>query len=194
MKRAAFGLRVHSGWGALVAVTGKPGAEEVIQRRRIEIIDPKAVGAAQPFHFAKKLELAEAEKHVATCATVSARLALSALCDSVEELQAQGYRVAGGAILLSSGRALPPFSQILASHALIHTAEGEFFRQAFRSALENLKIPVSASVNANSRSEPAQSWARRRQASRGALQDSAAHSARPGPATRKTLPWRLSSC
>ncbi|MGZ4844484.1 MAG: hypothetical protein ACXVJ1_07215, partial [Candidatus Angelobacter sp.] len=31
----------------------------------------------------------------------------------------------------------------LASHALIHTAEGEFFRQAFRGALERLEIPVT---------------------------------------------------
>jgi hypothetical protein len=51
--------------------------------------------------------------------------------------------VAGVAILLSSGRPLPTFEKILAAHALIHAAEGEFFRQAFRDAAEALKIPVT---------------------------------------------------
>lgn len=46
------------------------------------------------------------------------------------------------AILLSSARPLPDLEEILASHALIHTAEGEFFRQAFRSAFEKLRIHV----------------------------------------------------
>ena len=47
------------------------------------------------------------------------------------------------AILLSSARPLPDLEEILASHALIHTAEGEFFRQAFRSAFEKLRIPIT---------------------------------------------------
>ena len=45
MKRAAIGVRVHSGWGALVAVSGKPGAEEIVERSRVEITDPKMSGA-----------------------------------------------------------------------------------------------------------------------------------------------------
>src|SRR5581483_9469088 len=35
-------------------------------------------------------------------------------------------------ILLASGRPLPDLAAILASHALIHTAEGECFRDAIR--------------------------------------------------------------
>jgi hypothetical protein len=36
--------------------------------------------------------------------------------------------------LLASGRPLPALESILASHALIHTAEGELFREALRAA------------------------------------------------------------
>jgi hypothetical protein len=50
----------------------------------------------------------------------------------------------GAAILLASGRALPPLAKILAAHPLIHTAEGEFFRHAVHSACEGLEIPVTA--------------------------------------------------
>jgi hypothetical protein len=46
------------------------------------------------------------------------------------------------AILLSSARPLPNLDEILASHALVHTAEGEFFRQTFRHAFENLEVSV----------------------------------------------------
>ena len=51
--------------------------------------------------------------------------------------------VAGCALLLASGRALPALSDILASHALIHTAEGEFFRRVFRDAFEQLSVRVT---------------------------------------------------
>lgn len=142
MKRAAIGIRVHSGWGALVAVSGTKGAVEVVELCRISIADPRTAGALQPYHFAERLDLKKAEPHVAKCAEASAGLALVALREVLEQLQARDYRVAGAAILLSSGRPLPEFARILASHAMIHAAEGEFFRKAFRDALEQLKIPV----------------------------------------------------
>jgi len=45
-------------------------------------------------------------------------------------------------MLLASGRALPSLQKILASHALIHTAEGEFFRKIVSESCESCHIPV----------------------------------------------------
>lgn len=143
MKRVAIGVRVHSGWGALIAVAGAPGGEEVIERCRIEITDPKMPGAIQPYHYAENMELKSAEQHIAKCADASQRLALTAIRELLQQLQTRGYQVARSCILLSSGRPLPELPSILASHALIHTAEGEFFRKSFRDAFEALKIPVT---------------------------------------------------
>jgi hypothetical protein len=143
MKACGIGLRVHSGWGALVAISGEPGAVEVIDRRRIEIIDRSAPGAAQPYHFAKELQLRAAEEYIASSAVAAAKLALGAMREVCDELRSRNYRVVASAILLSSGRPLPELERTLASHALIHTAEGEFFRQAFREACTSLKIPVA---------------------------------------------------
>lgn len=142
MKRAAIGIRVHSGWGALVALYGKPGSEEIIERCRVEIIEPGSPGAAQPYHFAEKMNLTDAEKHIARCATESRRLACERLQEITVGLRDRGFGVANSTILLAAGRALPPLPQVLTSHALIHAAEGEFFRQVFRAALEALKFPV----------------------------------------------------
>ena len=143
MKPAAIGVRVHSGWGALVAMAGRRGAEEIIERRKVVIIDPKAIGATQPYHYAKEMERRAAERHITACAAESSRLALEALRQISSQLRERGFSLVGSVILLSSARPLPGLDEVLASHPLIHTAEGEFFRQAFRHALECLEIPVT---------------------------------------------------
>lgn len=143
MKSAAIGVRVHSGWGALVAVAGQSGAEEIIERRKVIIIDAKKPGAVQPYHYVQKMKLPAAERHLTQCAIESKHLAREALHHISSELLERGYALAGTAILLSSARPLPDLDKTLASHALIHTAEGEFFRQAFRHAFESLEVPVT---------------------------------------------------
>ncbi len=143
MKRAALGFHMHSGWGVLVAVSGDANSVELLDRRRIVVADPEVRGAIQPYHFAAQLEPPEQEKHLADCAASSSRLAATAIAEVVKELNGRHYGVVGAAILLASGRALPPLAKILAAHPLIHTAEGEFFRQAAYSACEGLRIPVT---------------------------------------------------
>jgi hypothetical protein len=143
MKRAAIGVRAHSGWGALVAVTNNAGTVEVIDRRRVILIAPGTPGAKQPYHFVENLELAEAEAFIAKCSAASERLALPAIRELVGELRDRHYRLVGSAVLLASGRPLPPLSKILASHALIHAAEGEFFRRMFWKAFEDLDLTVT---------------------------------------------------
>jgi hypothetical protein len=144
-KKAAIGIRAHSGWGALVAVSGETGAEEIVERERIVIVDTKTPGVKQPYHFAQILSAREneraAEQYVKKCAVASAKMARAILGEVVKKLQDRGYSIVGAAILLGSGRPLPPFPKILASHPMLHTAEGVFFRQAFSEALEKLGIP-----------------------------------------------------
>ena len=143
MKLGAIGVRVHSGWSVLVAVSGDASAPEIVDRRHIVIIDPSIAGAKQPYHFAETLAIEAAEKHISRCAEVSQRLALKAIDETLHELRGRGYKVAGCALLLASGRKLPSLPDILASHALIHTAEGEFFRKVVREAFEELHVPVT---------------------------------------------------
>ena len=143
MKPAALGAHMHSGWGVLVAVSWDSHSIELLDRRRIVVADPGVPGAIQPYHFAAQLEPPEQEKHLAQRAASSSRLAGEAIAEVVQELDGRHYRVVGVAILLASGRALPPLPKILAAHPLIHTAEGEFFRHAVHSACEGLQIPVT---------------------------------------------------
>jgi hypothetical protein len=126
----------------MVALARESGGWQVLERRRINVVDGKIAGHSQPYHFAREQPLAEAKKHVARCAAASMRLAEVALQEVVEKLSRQ-YRVRGAAVLLSSGRPMPELERILASHPLIHTAEGEFFRKVFSEACEALGIPVT---------------------------------------------------
>jgi len=143
MKTAALGIRMHSGWGVLVAVSGDTTSLDVLDRRRIVTIDPEIQGSSQPYHHAANLGLPESERYLANCAAISERLAFTAIGELLKELDTRGCRIAGAAVLLASGRPLPPLAKILASHPLIHTAEGEFFRNAASKACERLKIPVT---------------------------------------------------
>jgi len=149
MTRAALGIRMHSGWGVLVAVAGDGDSLAVLERRRIVVIDSSVAGSVQPYHHAAmlalgKVGLAGAEKYLAQCAAISERLALAAVEEVRRELEGRQYGIAGCAVLLASGRVLPPLEKILGAHPLIHTAEGEFFRDAVRKACGRLKIPVTA--------------------------------------------------
>ena len=149
MKRAALGIRMHSGWGVVVAVAGDAASVEVLDRRRIVVLDPSMAGGKQPYHHAASLALgkaglAGAERYIAECARVSERVARVTVEGMVRELEGRQYRVVGSALLLASGRALPSLEKILGAHLLIHSAEGEFFRNAVGKACERLKIPLTA--------------------------------------------------
>jgi len=140
MKPAAIGLRIHSGWGALVAVSNG-GVLEVVERRHIIIADPAISGSKQPYHYAENLELKKAEEYIARCSTVSRQLASRDIREVLSRLHE--YRVQGSAILMGSERPLPSLEKILASHALIHMAEGWFFRMLVRKACEDAGLTVT---------------------------------------------------
>jgi len=140
---AALGFRAHSGWAALVAVAGSPASPAVLLRRRVALADPGTPGSKQPYHAAEGRKLAIAEKIVARCAADSRRLARQAVRGAIRELEAQDHRVVGCGLLLASGRPLPELESILASHALIHAADGELFRDALAHAVERSGLPVT---------------------------------------------------
>lgn len=143
MKPAAIGVRAHSGWAVAVAVAGNLTAPQILSRQRIVVIEAEGRRASQPFHYAKDLPLAKAELYLAQCAKTARRLAAAGLENMAETVRNAGHTIIGCGILTASGRSLPALPEILASHPLIHTAEGEFFRNAFADACGHLGLVVS---------------------------------------------------
>ncbi len=143
LQPAALGFRAHSGWVAVVAVGGSPASPTVVDRRRVEIADPKIRGSKQPFHAAEPLLLKEAERLIQRCTESTRLLALSAVRAALDDVRSKGYEVVGCGLLQGSGRPLPGLPAILASHPLLHAAEGEFFREALAQASEKCGLAVT---------------------------------------------------
>ena len=88
-----------------------------------------------------RLTAGEAPRFVARLRALAHKQAAAALREMVDELAGRSIRVSACAIIGSCE--LPgDLDTILASHPMIHTAEGALFRAAFRAAAEKLELPV----------------------------------------------------
>jgi hypothetical protein len=134
MQNAAVGFRVHSGWAAAVTLCGPTDAPVVVDRRNIRLVKTYTYTFRQPYHTAAKMERPEALKFIRGVQSDAKRLAVASLHSLQADLTEGDFRLISGALLLASGRALPGLEQILLSHALIHTADGELFRDNLRAA------------------------------------------------------------
>ena len=129
-KQAALGFRAHSGWAALVAVCVDGGSPAVLGRQRVHLVETFTYEFRQPYHTAKKMPPDEAREFISRMQEEARRLAYRAICEVQSDLQKQGLKLTRCGLLLASGKPLPELDKILASHALIHTADGELFREA----------------------------------------------------------------
>ena len=134
MKKAAVGFRVHSGWSAIVAVSLEKGVPIVLRRQRAQLVETFSYTFRQPYHTGEKMGLPDADEFISGVRTEAEGLAYQALQAFKVDLQEQGYGLERVGLLLASGRPLPELQKVLQSHALIHTADGELFREALRSA------------------------------------------------------------
>ena len=130
MKQAAIGFRVHSGWAAVVAVCLEKGAPVVLARQRVHLVETFSYEFRQPYHTAEKMLQGQAREFVLRMQEEARRLAYRAIREVATRTQEQGVKLTQCGLLLASGRPLPELEKILASHALIHTADGELFREA----------------------------------------------------------------
>lgn len=141
--RAALGFRAHSGWAALVAAAGSLDAPRILERKRVVLADPDVAWSKQPFHAAAELPFPRGETLVQAAVESTRALALEMMAANIKRLSAQGHEVRACGVLTASGKELPELSRVLASHALIHTAEGELFRQALIWAAQKSGLRVT---------------------------------------------------
>ena len=144
-KQAAVGFRVHSGWSAVVAVSLEKGAPVVLARQRVHLVDTFTYEFRQPYHTAEKMLAGEAREFISRMQAEARRLAYRALRELESRTHEQGVKLTRCGLLLASGRPLPGLEKILASHPLIHTADGELFREGIlhaiaRCGLEDFRV------------------------------------------------------
>jgi hypothetical protein len=142
MQTAAVGFRVHSGWAAAVAVCWPAAAPVVVDRRKIQLVKTFSYTFRQPYHTAEKMPRPDGAKFIREVQSGARRLGLSSLRSLQTDLAEGDFKLVCSALLLASGRPLPALEQILASHALIHTADGELFRDSLRAACARCHLPL----------------------------------------------------
>jgi hypothetical protein len=138
-----LGFAPHSGWAAVVVVGGTPRTPLVLARERLELTDASLPGAKQPYHAIEGLPLGEASARLATFRAAAAARAAAGVRTLVAIARAAGIEPIAAGILDSSGRAGGSLEAILASHALIHTADGNHFREALASACAASQLPCT---------------------------------------------------
>lgn len=137
---AAIGFRSHSGWAMLVAVAGPAGEPSIVVRRRVEL---SRRTPRQPFHAAEGRPFAAADELIRRSGDEAHALADRAVREAVAELRSMGHEPVASGLLLAAGRPLPGLREVLGSHALIHAAEGELFRDVLRQASRRSGLRVA---------------------------------------------------
>ena len=140
---AVLGFAPHSGWAAVVALGGSRADPRVLARSRVEMADPRDPESKQPYHAVEALGVAEAARRLDGYRAAAESMAYAAIRALAADLGGRGYRATAVGILESSGRTGSSLASILASHALIHTADGDHFRKALASAAERSDLAVS---------------------------------------------------
>ena len=139
--RVAIGIREHSGWGVLIAVSTGDAAPVLAIRRRIILLSNGLPG--QPFHAAAGMQLDEARTLVRAAAESARDCARAAIEDVQAELRVAGHDVAACGVGIGMNPITAPFERVMASHALLHASEGDMYRDAVADAADDLGLPVS---------------------------------------------------
>lgn len=126
----------------MVVIGGRAEAPVVLGRSRVPLIDEHDPESRQPYHAVEFLCVEEATGRLDGYLEVARNLASAALQAQCAELKRQGISVRSVGIIESSGRKQISLSSILASHALIHAADGDHFRNALSAAAELLRLRV----------------------------------------------------
>ena len=133
--KVAFGLKAHSGWAALVVLGKGSGELQVVDRRRVELVEKDDVSwAKQPYHAAERLSAGDARMLVERGVASARRIAVREIRMAVKRAGDAGHDVAACAVL--AGDPMPDWAvdEILAVHFRMHKAEGVLFRDALARA------------------------------------------------------------
>jgi hypothetical protein len=141
MANAGIGFRHHTGWAIAVAVTGDVKSLEVLERRRVELIDPSLVRFA--YHNVQDAPLDEAAESIAQVEASALACATREIGALVSSLAADGHEVRGVGIAAKTAKLPHALQKVLSSHALLHAAEGDLYREALAEAAASSGLPVA---------------------------------------------------
>jgi hypothetical protein len=138
--RVALGLKAHSGWAALVCIGSSREGLQVVDRRRIELIEAGEVWAKMPYHSAEELKGAQAQSLVKRGVESAHRVAAREMRDTVDRLRERGDDIVACAVLTPDPMPKWSTEDILSVHFRMHKAEGVLFPDALCRAAEACEV------------------------------------------------------
>ena len=85
--KVAFGMKVHSGWAALVVLGTRSGELQVVDRCRMELVEKdEALWAKQPYHAAERLNAGDARDLVRRGLVTARRIAVREMRTAINAL------------------------------------------------------------------------------------------------------------
>jgi len=139
---AAMAFACHSGWAAMVVVADSAAGLQVLARSRVELIDGHDHQAKQPYHAVEMVCVEEALGRLDGYMAVARSMAYHRIRSERADLKKRGYQLKSVGILESAARKPSSLASILASHAAIHAADGDHFRNALAAAAEQGGLAV----------------------------------------------------
>ena len=141
--KIAVGLKAHSGWAALVALGKRDDEVVVIDRRRIELVQPdSATWAKQPYHAAEDLKPHEARQVVKDGIKAAHRSAGREMRELVKRSNKAAHQIVGCGVLVPAPMPDWTIDQILSVHMRMHKAEGVLFPSALTQAAAAANLDV----------------------------------------------------
>jgi len=135
---AGLGVRVKSGWAAVVLLTGTAHSPQLSDVNRIELCDPRLPETRQPYHAAMgKLETDLTK--VARRERVVRSISQQSLAKLLEDYRRKGFRIVRAALVV--GSQIDP-ANIANPHIRAHALEGRLFRSAVAETLQAREIRI----------------------------------------------------
>ena len=140
---AVLGFRPHTYWTAVVVLSGDLAAPEVVDRRRLVF----AVGDERfVYHQLAEMGDAAAQARIARVRASSQDKAAQGVAEIVAALRRDGRDIGMAVVPKGVAKTDRPLAEIIKSHALIHAAEGDFYRNVVADACASVGLRVSRVV------------------------------------------------
>lgn len=138
--RAAVGVAHHNGWAHLVTVGKEDGEPQLLDRRRVALINEGL--PAMPYeHECQKLTLAEGETLIARVrAAIDAHAGLA--LETLRADLAPAHDLAVAAVRRSSFGALPPLADVMEYKPMAYAADGMMYAEAVEAAARAAGLTV----------------------------------------------------
>lgn len=134
----AIGFRSKTGRAIAVVLAGPVASPQVIERREIQLWDPKTPDSFQPWHAVLGKPGQEVRLIVRRLTTTVRELSIQAVRDLVRELRERGFEPKAVGIVVSS---LTDPATVKNPHMHAHAQEGRLFREVLQAAAETCSLP-----------------------------------------------------